>query len=105
MEINWFSSSTYFLQVCDPNGRWYLADGGSAPGDLLLITGKALSHATAGLRPAASYKVASDFSNSSNGVGRYYNMVQFAFYMHWFQSNIFYFINILTWTNILLLSH
>lgn len=58
------------LQVCDPNGRWYLADDGSTPGDLLLITGKALSHATAGLRPAALYRGASDFPMGSNVVGR-----------------------------------
>lgn len=63
---------SYFLQqVCDPNGRWYLADGGSAPGDLLLLTGKALSHATAGLRPAASYRAAPDYMAGTNGSGRY----------------------------------
>ncbi|WOK99801.1 hypothetical protein Cni_G08513 [Canna indica] len=45
------------IQVCDPNGRWFLADGDTGPGDLLLLTGKALSHATAGLRPAASYRM------------------------------------------------
>ncbi|XP_020097893.1 uncharacterized protein LOC109716751 isoform X1 [Ananas comosus] len=48
------------VQVCDPNGRWYLADGGDSPGDLLLLTGKALSHATAGLRPATSYRTVVD---------------------------------------------
>ncbi|OAY75197.1 U-box domain-containing protein 62 [Ananas comosus] len=48
------------VQVCDPNGRWYLADGGDSPGDLLLLTGKALSHATAGLRPATSYRTVAD---------------------------------------------
>lgn len=64
------SSDSPGLQVCDPNGRWYLADGGSAPGDLLLITGKALSHATAGLRPAALYRAAPDFVSCSNGGGR-----------------------------------
>ncbi|CAA6666630.1 unnamed protein product [Spirodela intermedia] len=48
------------IQVCDPNGRWYLADGASGPGDLLLITGRALSQATAGLRPAASYRIVVD---------------------------------------------
>ncbi|KAF5737804.1 hypothetical protein HS088_TW13G00694 [Tripterygium wilfordii] len=58
------------LQVCDPNGRWYLADSGSVPGDLLLITGKALSHATAGLRPAASYRAAPDCSSGTNSCGR-----------------------------------
>ncbi|KAF9624054.1 hypothetical protein IFM89_007752 [Coptis chinensis] len=58
------------LQVCDPNSRWYLADGGSGPGDLLLLTGKALSHATAGLRPAASYRAASDYSSGTITSGR-----------------------------------
>ncbi|KAK6921445.1 hypothetical protein RJ641_011952 [Dillenia turbinata] len=58
------------LQVCDPNGRWYLADGGSCPGELLLLTGKALSHATAGLRPAASYRAASDYSSGTSSSGR-----------------------------------
>ncbi|CAN4090261.1 unnamed protein product [Withania somnifera] len=54
------SSDAPGLQVCDPNGRWYLADSGLTPGDLLLLTGKALSHATAGLRPAAVYRGAAD---------------------------------------------
>ncbi|XP_061989979.1 uncharacterized protein LOC133708530 isoform X2 [Rosa rugosa] len=64
------SSDSPGIQVCDPNGRWYLADSGSAPGDLLLLTGKALSHATAGLRPAASYKAAPDYSSGVNSGGR-----------------------------------
>ncbi|TKY67706.1 U-box domain-containing protein 62 [Spatholobus suberectus] len=64
------SSDTPGLQVCDPSGRWYLADSGSGPGDLLLITGKALSHATAGLRPAASYRASPDYFLSPNGGGR-----------------------------------
>ncbi|KAK2970812.1 hypothetical protein RJ640_010084 [Escallonia rubra] len=64
------SSDAAGLQVCDPNGRWYLADGGSAPGDLLLLTGKALSHATAGLRPAASYRVSADHSPGTVSSGR-----------------------------------
>lgn len=54
------SSDAPGLQVCDPNGRWYQADGSLSPGDLLLLTGKALSHATAGLRPAASHRAISD---------------------------------------------
>ncbi|XP_068645793.1 uncharacterized protein [Aristolochia californica] len=58
------------IQVCDPNGRWYLADIGSGPGDLLLLTGKALSHATAGLRPAPSYRLASDYSSGAISGGR-----------------------------------
>ena len=51
---------SYYFQVCDLNGRWYLADSGFVPGDLLFLTGKALSHATAGLRPAASHRSALD---------------------------------------------
>ncbi|KAK9051253.1 hypothetical protein SSX86_027880 [Deinandra increscens subsp. villosa] len=58
------------LQVRDPNGRWYLADNGYTPGDLLLLTGKALSHATAGLRPAASYRAATDNTPVTANVGR-----------------------------------
>ncbi|WJX51220.1 hypothetical protein P8452_37432 [Trifolium repens] len=64
------SSDTPGLQVCDPNGRWYLADSGSGPGDLLLITGRALSHATAGLHPAASYRASPDCFMSPNSGGR-----------------------------------
>ncbi|KAK2446619.1 hypothetical protein QL285_017401 [Trifolium repens] len=59
-----------FSEVCDPNGRWYLADSGSGPGDLLLITGRALSHATAGLHPAASYRASPDCFMSTNSGGR-----------------------------------
>ncbi|KAI3818472.1 hypothetical protein L1987_12279 [Smallanthus sonchifolius] len=58
------------LQVRDPNGRWYLADNGYAPGELLLLTGKALSHATAGLRPAASYRAATDYTPATANSGR-----------------------------------
>ncbi|XP_071933821.1 uncharacterized protein [Coffea arabica] len=50
------SSDAPGLQVCDPNGRWYLADSGFVLGDLLFLTGKALIHATAGLRPAVSHR-------------------------------------------------
>ncbi|XP_048228938.1 uncharacterized protein LOC8286536 isoform X1 [Ricinus communis] len=64
------SSDNPGLQVCDPNGRWYLAESGIGPGDLLLITGKALSHATAGLRPAASYRAAPDYPSGTNNGGR-----------------------------------
>ncbi|KAJ8769879.1 hypothetical protein K2173_008961 [Erythroxylum novogranatense] len=64
------SSDNPGIQVCDPNGRWYVADCSSAPRDLLLITGKALSHATAGLRPTAVYRAASDYASSSNSGGR-----------------------------------
>ncbi|KAK2409766.1 serine carboxypeptidase [Trifolium repens] len=59
-----------FSEVCDPNGRWYLSDSGSGPGDLLLITGRALSHATAGLHPAASYRASPDCFMSINSGGR-----------------------------------
>lgn len=55
------------LQVCDPNGRWYLADSGLSHGDLLLLTGKALSHTTAGLRPAATYRAAPEYSGTGGG--------------------------------------
>lgn len=65
-----FSSDNPGIQVCDPNSRWYLADGGSSPGDLLLVTGKALSHATAGLCPAASYRASLDYSSTIAGSGR-----------------------------------
>ncbi|KAF9674465.1 hypothetical protein SADUNF_Sadunf10G0130000 [Salix dunnii] len=64
------SSDSPGLQVCDPNGHWFLADCSSAPGDLLLITGKTLSHTTAGLRPAASYRATSDYSSGANSGGR-----------------------------------
>uniref|UniRef100_A0A2P2L773 PUB 62/63 C-terminal domain-containing protein n=1 Tax=Rhizophora mucronata TaxID=61149 RepID=A0A2P2L773_RHIMU len=64
------SSDNPGLQVCDPNGHWYIADCGLAPGDLLLITGKALTHATAGLHHAALYRVASDYLSGTNNGGR-----------------------------------
>ncbi|KAM6571147.1 hypothetical protein CsatA_015227 [Cannabis sativa] len=64
-----FSSDSPGVQVCDPNGRWYLADSGLSTGDLLLLTGKALSHTTAGLRPAASYRASSEYL-ANNGGGR-----------------------------------
>ncbi|XP_022726141.1 uncharacterized protein LOC111282357 isoform X2 [Durio zibethinus] len=64
------SSDAPGLQVCDLNGRWYLADGRLAPGDMLLITGKALSHATAGLHPAASYRPAPEYLSGINNGGR-----------------------------------
>ncbi|KAL9148648.1 hypothetical protein ABFS82_12G055800 [Erythranthe guttata] len=54
------SSDAPGVMVCDNSGRWYQADSSLAPGELLLVTGKALSHATAGLRPAASYRTISD---------------------------------------------
>ncbi|KAJ4802488.1 RING/U-box superfamily protein [Rhynchospora pubera] len=55
------------IQVCNPNGHWYLADSDVGPANLLLLTGKALSHCTAGLRPAALYRTfTGDSSSSSN---------------------------------------
>ncbi|KAF0934553.1 hypothetical protein E2562_025648 [Oryza meyeriana var. granulata] len=48
------------IQVCDPDGQWYLADGVSGPGDLLLLTGRALSHVTAGLRPTSRYRITNE---------------------------------------------
>ncbi|XP_052143724.1 uncharacterized protein LOC127763145 [Oryza glaberrima] len=48
------------IEVCDPNGQWYLADGISGPGDLLLLTGRALSHVTAGLRPTSCYRITNE---------------------------------------------
>ncbi|XP_017220226.1 uncharacterized protein LOC108197193 isoform X2 [Daucus carota subsp. sativus] len=58
------------IQVCDPNGQWYLADDGSSPGDLLLLSGRSLSHATAGLRPVTSYRAATDSTLIANSGGR-----------------------------------
>ncbi|GAA0159781.1 hypothetical protein LIER_16485 [Lithospermum erythrorhizon] len=58
------------LQVCDPNGHWYLADGGLAPSDLLLLTGKVLSHVTAGLRPATPYTAALNNVTGTSPSGR-----------------------------------
>ncbi|XP_010533346.1 PREDICTED: uncharacterized protein LOC104809148 [Tarenaya hassleriana] len=65
-----FCSDGPCIQICDPNGCWYLADSGCGAGDLLLITGKSLSHATAGLRPAASYKMAPDHLSGTSSHGR-----------------------------------
>ncbi|KAG8073024.1 hypothetical protein GUJ93_ZPchr0006g41794 [Zizania palustris] len=48
------------IEVCDPNGQWYLADGVSGPGNLLLLTGRALSHVTAGLRPNSHYRITNE---------------------------------------------
>ncbi|XP_006649199.3 uncharacterized protein LOC102705229 isoform X2 [Oryza brachyantha] len=48
------------MEVCDPNGQWYLADGVSGPGDLLLLTGRALSHVTAGMRPTSRYRITNE---------------------------------------------
>lgn len=63
------------IQVCDANGRWYLADGYSGPGDLLLLTGRALSYATAGLRPPASYRTAADYCSGSGRVSMAFRLM------------------------------
>ncbi|VVA98268.1 unnamed protein product [Arabis nemorensis] len=65
-----FCSDGTGIQVCDSNGRWYTADNGCGVADILLITGKALSHATAGLRPAASYRATTDHLSGSDTRGR-----------------------------------
>ncbi|KAG0562083.1 hypothetical protein M758_9G172900 [Ceratodon purpureus] len=51
------ASDTPGLQVLDPSGRWYLADNVMGPGDLLLLTGRTLEHASAGIRRACVYRV------------------------------------------------
>ncbi|KAG5576838.1 hypothetical protein H5410_056972, partial [Solanum commersonii] len=43
--------------VCDPNGRWYLADSGR---NLLLLTEKDLSHMNVDLHPAVIYQGSAD---------------------------------------------
>lgn len=47
----------WWKQVRDSSGRWYLADNALGPGDLLLLTGKTLEQATAGIRRACTYRV------------------------------------------------
>ncbi|CDP06969.1 unnamed protein product [Coffea canephora] len=61
---------SYYFQVCDPNGRWYLADSGFVPGDLLFLTGKALIHATTGLSPTASHRSALDIPPGTSSGGK-----------------------------------
>ncbi|KAG0461910.1 hypothetical protein HPP92_020386 [Vanilla planifolia] len=68
--LTMIASDNHGVQVCDLNGRWFLADRGSTPADLLLLTGKALSYATAGLQPSASYRVAADSCSGSVYGGR-----------------------------------
>lgn len=58
------------IHVCDMHGHWYLADKGSTPSDLLLLTGKALSHATAGLCTAASYRIVNEYNLGGVSGGR-----------------------------------
>ncbi|KAL6591295.1 hypothetical protein ACP70R_049798 [Stipagrostis hirtigluma subsp. patula] len=52
------------IEVCNPNGHWYLAEG-SGPNDLLLLTGRALSHVTAGLRPNSQYRITNNENRAS----------------------------------------
>jgi hypothetical protein len=44
-------------QGCDPIGHWYLPYNDLDPGDLLLLIGRALQQATAGLQRACVYHV------------------------------------------------
>lgn len=60
----------FILQVCDTNGLWYLADIGLRAGDLLLVTGRALQHITAGLCKACTYRVMPLSSSSVPGSSR-----------------------------------
>ncbi|CAI7802072.1 unnamed protein product, partial [Closterium sp. NIES-54] len=45
------------LQVCNSEGVWTPADQGVPPGSLLLLAGRCLHRATAGLCPASTYRV------------------------------------------------
>ncbi|CAI5964916.1 unnamed protein product [Closterium sp. NIES-65] len=45
------------LQVCNSEGVWSPADQGVPPGSLLLLAGRCLHRATAGLCPASTYRV------------------------------------------------
>ena len=61
---------TSFLQVCDANGQWYLADMGLRAGDLLILTGRSLQHVTSGVCHAYAYRIdplASSSGPTSNG--------------------------------------
>ncbi|KAK8625692.1 hypothetical protein V6N13_090558 [Hibiscus sabdariffa] len=62
-------SSSMLVAIYSHIWSWS-TDAGLAPGDMLLITGKALSHATAGLRPAASYRAAPEYMSGINNGGR-----------------------------------
>ncbi|CAM6098402.1 unnamed protein product [Calypogeia fissa] len=61
------AADTAGLQVCDPNGNWFLADNTVVPGDLILLTGRALQQATAGLRKASPYRVVPLSQNGPTG--------------------------------------
>lgn len=68
--ITLIASDSPGLQVCDTNGLWYLADIGLRAGDLLLVTGRALQHITAGLCKACTYRVMPLSSSSVPGSSR-----------------------------------
>ncbi|CAM6127631.1 unnamed protein product [Calypogeia fissa] len=61
------AADTPGLRVCDPNGNWFLADNTVGPGDLILLTGRALQQATAGLRKASPYRVVPLSQNGPTG--------------------------------------
>ncbi|KAK4708652.1 hypothetical protein R3W88_029577 [Solanum pinnatisectum] len=48
--------------VCDPNGRWYLADSGLTPGDLLLLTEKISAKTTLAFRLIPQSNAILDYS-------------------------------------------
>ena len=69
----------------DPNGCWYLADSAMGPGDLLLLTGRTLEKATAGVRKAGVFRIVSVASTATASLyGRYV-------------SQIHVFLNIMSW--------
>lgn len=53
------------IEVCNSNGHWYLADGDSGTNDLLLLTGRALSHATSGLWLNSQYRTTNNERRAS----------------------------------------
>jgi len=63
--------STFMNNIFSSLGMWPQWSLVSVPRDLLLITGKALTHATTGLCPVASYRASPDYFLSPNGGGRY----------------------------------
>ncbi|XP_039784024.1 uncharacterized protein LOC120650798 isoform X2 [Panicum virgatum] len=63
--FEWHKKAIFAPQVCNPNGHWYLADGASGPNDLLLLTGRALSHVTAGLRLNSQYRTTNNGNRAS----------------------------------------
>ncbi|KAL6911216.1 hypothetical protein ACP4OV_000021 [Aristida adscensionis] len=63
--ITLVASDCLGIEVCDPNGQWYVADGGSDPSDLMLLTGRALSYVTAGLCPNSQYRITNNENRAS----------------------------------------